>query len=155
MARSELDLEASSEDHESIDRALEAQLREHFQPQYVNVITQSQDSQTNRVEDASSNLVERDPNDEDEGYSFRLFARPVVPGLPKAEEQGPQKISLRSPSPTRGEPGFVKAERPATYYFTGETSEERADQYRQAAVSGEQLLQGRKTRWVNYGPLSI
>ena len=155
MARSELDPEASSEDNESIDHALEAQLREYFQPQYVNGITQSQDSQTNRVEDASSNLVEQDLNDEDEGYSFRLFARPVVPGLPEGEEQGPRKISLRSPSPASGEPGFVKAERPATYYFTGEISEERADQYRKAAVSGEQLLQGLKTRWVIFAPVSI
>ena len=155
MARSELDPEASSEDDESIDPALEAQLREYFHPQYVNGTTQSQGSEANRVEDASSNLVEQDLNDENEGYSFRLFARPVVPGLPEGEEQGPQKISLSSPSPTRGEPGFVKAERPATYYFTGETSEERADQYRQAAVSGEQLLQGLKTRWVIVAPVSI
>ena len=155
MARSELETEASSEDDDSLNNALEAQFRDYFEPQYGNGTTQSQGPEANRVEDASSNLVEQDLNDEDEGYSFRLFARPVVPGLPKGEEQGPQKISLRSPSPANGEPGFVNAERPASYYFTGETSEERADQYRRAAVSGEQLLQGLKTRWVIFIPVSV
>ena len=155
MARSELETEASSEDDDSLDHALEAQFRGYFEPQYVNGTTQSQGPEANRVEDASSNLVEQDLNDEDEGYSFRLFARPVVPGLPEGEEQGPQKISLRSPSPASGEPGFVNAERPATYYFTGEINEERAEQYRRAAVSGEQLLQGLKTRWVIFVPVSI
>ena len=155
MARSELETEASSEDDDSLDHALEAQFRGYFEPQYVNGTTQSQGPEANRVEDASSNLVEQDLNDEDEGYSFRLFARPVVPGLPEGEEQGPQKISLRSPSPASGEPGFVNAERPATYYFTGEINEERAEQYRRAAVSGEKLLQGLKTRWVIFVPVSI
>ena len=155
MARSELETEVSSEDDDSIDHALEAQFRDYFEPQYVNGTTQSQGPEANRVEDASSNLVEQDLNDEDEGYSFRLFARPVVPGLPEGKEQGPQKISLRSASPVGGDPGFVNAERPATYYFTGETGEERADQYRRAAVSGEQLLQGLKTRWVIFAPVSI
>ena len=71
-----------------------------------------------------------------------------MPGSQEGEEQGPQKISLRSPSPASGESGFVRTERPATYYYTGETSAERAEQYRIAAVSGEQLLQGLGTRWV-------
>ena len=155
MARSELDTAVSSEDDESIDHALEARLRDYFEPQHANGTTQSQDYEANRVRDASSDPVKQNPNDEDEGYSFRLFARPVLPELPEGEEQGPQKISLRSPSPASGSPGFVNAERPATYYFTGATSEERADQYRRAAVSGKQLLQGLKTRWVILLPVSI
>lgn len=155
VSRSELETQASSENDDSIDHALEAQFRIYFEPQYANGTTQSQGTEADRVEDASSNLVDQDLNDKDEGYSFRLFARPMVPGLPKGEEQGPQKISLRSPSPASGEPGFVNAERPATYYFTGETSEERADQYRRAAVSGEQLVHGLKTRWVIFAPVSI
>ena len=148
MARADLKTEASSEDDDSIDHALEAQFRDCFEPQYGNGTTQSQDPEAKRVENASSCLVEQNLNHEDEEYSFRLFARPVVPGLPEGEEQGPQRICLRSPSPANDEPGFVNAERPATYYFTGETSTERAEQYRRAAVSGEQLLQGLRTRWV-------
>ena len=148
MARAELEIEAFSEDDDSVDHALEAQFRDYFEPQDVNGTSQSQDSDAKRVEDASSCLVEQNANHEDEAYSFRLFAKPGVPGLPEGEEQSPQRISLRSPSPASGEPGFVNTERPATYYFTGETSAERAEQYRIAAVSGEQLLQGLGRRWV-------
>ena len=100
------------------------------------------------MEDANKNLVEQNTSHEDEAYSFRLFAKSGVPGPQEGEEQGPPKISLRSPSPASGEPGFVHTERSVTYYFTGETSAERAEQYRIAAVSGEQLLQGLGTRWV-------
>lgn len=140
--------EAFSEDNDSVDHALEAQFRDCFEPQYTKGTFQSQDSDANRIEDASSCPVGQDSNHEDEAYSFRLFAKPRVSGLRKSEEQGPQKISLRSPSPASGEPGFVNTERPATCYFTGEISAERAQQYRVAAVSGEQLLQGQGTRWV-------
>lgn len=148
MARADLKNEAFSEDDDSVDIALEAQFRDFFEPQYVNGTSQSQDSDANRVADASSGLVEQNLNHEDEAYSFRLFARPGAPGLPEGEEQGLQKISLKSPSPASGKPGFVNTKRPATYYFTGETSAERAEQYRIASVSGEQLLQGLRTRWV-------
>ena len=148
VTRADLNIEAFSEDDDSIDHALEAQFRDFFESQYVNGTSQSQDSDANRVKDASSRSVEQDPNHEDEAYRFRLFAKPEVPGLREAQEHGPQRISLKSPSPASGEPGFVNPERPATYYFTGETSAERAEQYRTAAVSGEQLLQGLGTRWV-------
>ena len=148
VARADLNVEAFSDDDDSVDHALEAQFRDHFEPQYVNGTSQSQDPDTNRAEGAVICSVEHNSNNEDEAYSFRLFAKPGVPGLREGEEQGPQKISLRSPSPASGEPGFVNTERPATYYFTGETSAERAEQYRIAAVSGEQLLQGLGTRWV-------
>ncbi|KAL9101513.1 MAG: hypothetical protein Q9163_003239 [Psora crenata] len=83
-----------------------------------------------------------------DGYDFRLFARPTKAQQgPAAPKSAVQRVVLRSPTPARGEPGFIISRRADHFYFTGSTSSEQAEQYRQAAVSGEDLMAGLKTRW--------
>lgn len=79
----------------------------------------------------------------DEEYDFRLFASLTDPSKPTRD-----RITLKSPTPPSGEPGFVKARRSDAYYFTGPLKLELQQQYRQAAISGDQIEQGLITRWV-------
>ena len=84
----------------------------------------------------------------EEVYDFRLFARSVkaVPSIDGT--QSLQRIALRSPAPINDEPGFIHSCRPKAYYFTGPSNQKQAEQFRQAAISGEQVVASLKTRWV-------
>lgn len=84
------------------------------------------------------------PTDDADGYDFRLFAKPTKSSDPSVGK----RIILKSPTPPSGDPGFVNARRPDTYYFKGAPSDELREQYRQAAISGEQLARGLDVRWV-------
>ena len=81
--------------------------------------------------------------DKDE-YEFRLFAEPA--DLPNASQK--HKVVLKSPTPPSVRPAFVKARRSDTYYFTGHLTEDAREQYLQALISGEQLIQGLNIQWV-------
>lgn len=78
--------------------------------------------------------------DEEDEFEFRLFA---TPGKPTTAV----RVRVRSPTPAHGEPGFVQPRRSDGYYFTG-SNNEKAEQYRDAAVTGEELVKGLRVRWV-------
>ena len=86
---------------------------------------------------------------EEDGYDFRLFSRPSAkPTDSKSRCTGLQRIVLRSPSPANGEPGFVDLRRLDSYYFSRPTTAETLEQYRVAAVTGEEIMRGLDIRWV-------
>ena len=78
-------------------------------------------------------------DDGEEAVDFRLFA--------STKEHPSTRIVLRSPTPQRGETGFVIAQRPHGRYFTGKTTQAKSEQYRQAAISGEEVIAGLKTKY--------
>ena len=93
--------------------------------------------------------VEQVQGQGEEEYDFRLFAKPSASGPRSAAGNNiPQRIALRSPSPASGESGFTVAARPDKYYFAGRTEADLAEQYVQAAVSGQDIIEGLKMRWV-------
>ncbi|KAF4556685.1 Hypothetical protein D9617_1g085640 [Elsinoe fawcettii] len=78
---------------------------------------------------------------EEEEAEFNLFSRPA-----KGNASQPAKITLRSPTPD-AEGRFRIARRPDTYYFTGPTPRELAEEYRSAAVSGQEVRQRSRAPW--------
>ncbi|KAI9709089.1 MAG: hypothetical protein M1820_003535 [Bogoriella megaspora] len=104
-----------------------------------------------------------DKDDGEEELEFRLFApsasRPSGPGGSSLETTTfarPQRIRLRSLSPSSQNQGFVVPERPLSYYFThpgdGDTVEEEAqrqrlEEYAAVAVNGEDVVVRSKTPW--------
>lgn len=83
-------------------------------------------------------------------YSFRLFSKKATSNHATSTGGAYQTINLRSPTPHDTNPGFVVQYRPATYYFTGSTAAKSSEQYRQAAVAGEEIIQNLQTQWVYY-----
>ena len=107
-----------------------------------------------RSEDRSPNAPSH--HESEEAYDFPLFARSVKDvGKRSAEdaERNLHRIALKSPSPVNHEPGFVTPQRPGGFYFTGLSSEEQAEQFRQVAVTGKQILEGLEKKWVHSNPV--
>ena len=144
MARADLRSE-SSDEYQNPDPTVEARLRGKFEQSYVLLQQEGVDEAT--VADRNTSARGR-PIAQEDVYSFRLFATPTRSGFSESKVEGMQRIALKSPSPARDEPGFVNPQRADTHYFTGNTSAKQTEQYRKAAVSAEQLLQGLKTKWV-------
>lgn len=84
-------------------------------------------------------------DDDCEAFEFPLFSKKSAsaPGNTSF-----QRIILRSPTPTNQNPGFLKSQRPVAYYFTDVISPVKAEQYQSAAMTGEDIIAGLKTRWV-------
>jgi len=85
------------------------------------------------------------PNDEaeEEEVAFRLFA----PTSSNTKEGTTQIIRLRSPTPMDLEPGLVNPVRDRSYFFTGDTSSDLAEEYAIAAVSGEDVRARSQSYW--------
>lgn len=144
-----LDLESPTSDPNSPDPILESYFRQQLQQLYADP---SQPLATN-VQTESVKLggatVEQVQGEDEEEYDFRLFKRPLASGPASVgASTGPQRIALRSPSPADGELGFTSGGRPEKYYFAGDVGSELAGQYARAAVSGQDIIEGLKMRWV-------
>lgn len=148
VARAALDSQSSSDDDGNPDPALKARFRDQAERSYADGGSKTEIHDQGIPEDLDTAAVGRPVKEDEEVYTFRLFARPKKSGLSKSKDKGIQKVTLRSPSPASGEPGFVNPRRQSAYYFTGTASIEQAQQYSKATISNEQLLQGLKTRWV-------
>lgn len=83
-----------------------------------------------------------DQSDED-AYEFRLFTRK------KQTAQPATKIRIESPPPVSKEPGFVRARRSESYYFTGAGADKERGKYKEVAVEGERVLKEAQSRWVS------
>ena len=148
MTRADLDSQSSSDDNGNPDPTLEARFRDQIERSYVDEGSKTETQDQGILEDLGTAAVGQPVEEDEEAYTFRLFARPKGSGPSKGKDKGVQKVALRSPSPASGEPGFVNPQRQSAYYFTGTASAEQAQQYSKATISSEQLLQGLKTRWV-------
>ena len=143
------DLESRSSSYEPIDSdpILETQFREQLEQIYADgTISEGIDGGGSGMIGAA--VAHQPAVEDEENYEFRLFARPSAAGPSNEAGITTQMITLRSPTPLGGEPGFVNQRRSERYYFTGTASAELMDQYHKAAVSGETILEGLKVRWV-------
>jgi hypothetical protein len=85
--------------------------------------------------------------DDDEELEFRLFA-PSVALLNTQESLTPvAKIRLQSPEAQNAEPGFTRAQRDETYYFTGTTTADQQQQFAESASTGDQILAQSRIPW--------
>lgn len=150
IRRADLESRSSSEGSRSSDLESEACFREQLEQKYAFAedyhIVKSNNGEPSRANIPST--VEPPVDDDEVAYDFRLFARSAGSGLPASQKPGLQRITLRSPTPINAEPGFMKAQRPQSYYLTGATTAELAEQFSRSAVSGKQVVECLKTRWV-------
>ncbi|KAK7526457.1 uncharacterized protein IWZ02DRAFT_467907 [Phyllosticta citriasiana] len=87
-----------------------------------------------------------DEGSEEEELEFRLFAGPTKSGGGDAAPTA-QKIRINSPDLENAEGGFVKPNRPDSYYFAEVPSEELLRQLETAAVTGDQKWPGCALPW--------
>ena len=138
-----IDLESSTPEPNSPDPDLESYFRQKLEQLYANP------SQALVARDGCQATAENAQDRNDKEYEFRLFRRPLVSGPALIDtSSGPQRITLRSPSPAGDGLHFVNGGRPDEYYFSGDTSSELAQQYAQAAISEQDIISGLKLRWV-------
>ena len=144
------DLESSTTEPDSPNPDLETYYRQQLEQLYTDpsqALAANDGTELGHLVGATAELVQ---GKDEEEYDFRLFTRPSASGPASAGASNVlQRIALRSPSPTSGGSAFVDGRRPDSYYFAGDTGGELAAQYAQAAVSGQDIMQGLKMRWVH------
>ena len=135
----------------SPDLALESFYRQQLQQLYADPSLAFAAHGGTEPDTACGAAAKQIQDDDVDGYEFRLFTRTSALGPASVgKSNGPQRITLRSPSPAHGGLGFESGGRPDSYYFTGDTGLELAKQYTQAAVSGQDVIEGLKRSWVCY-----
>ena len=135
----------------SPDLALESFYRQQLQQLYADPSLAFAAHGGTESDTACGATAKRIQDDDADDYEFHLFTRSSALGLASVgKSNGPQRITLRSPSPADGGLGFESGGRPDNYYFTGDTSLELAKQYTQTAMSGQDVIEGLKRSWVCY-----
>ena len=81
-------------------------------------------------------------------YDFPLFSKKISFESSNRDNQALQRIVLRSPTPNSLNPGFLESQRSRSYYFTGQTSKEKLEQYQKVAISDEDIRKRLQERWV-------
>ena len=143
IRRTDLRSPSSSSDHSSLDHGIKLHLQRNFENLYQKSLF-ANGSQDAEGRDSAS---DQDQPSGEEEYEFRLFAKPAsVTKQPKES-----RITIRSPTPPSGNAGFLRAKRSESYYFVGPPSEQLRKQYEESAISGDQLVEGLKIRWVWLG----
>lgn len=143
------DLESLITEPNSPDPVLESYFRQQLQQRYADPSQALAASGGTEIDTAHGAISEQPQSDNGEVYDFPLFARPSASGPASVGlNNGPQRITLRSPSPARDSLGLIGEGRPDEYYFAGDTGPELTAQYTQAAVSGQDIIEGLSMRWV-------
>jgi len=144
VRRTDLISSQSSCEPSSPSSSLEGRFQEQLTGFYDVVSLDNQDGLGALDQPATGSAeAEAEAQNEDE-YEFHLFAKPLDSTKPTTKT----RVIVRSPTPTQGDPGFVKSRRFDAYYFTGNTGEVLREQYRSATVTGEQITRGLAVRWV-------
>ena len=145
------DIESSTTELNSPNPALETYYRhqlEHLYAEPSEALAVNDAAESGNIDGATTEQAE---GEDEEEYDFRLFKRASEPGPASVGASNVlQRIALRSPSPAGGESAFINGRRPDKYYFAGDAGRELAEQYAQAAVSGQDIMEGLKMRWVRY-----
>ncbi|KAM0713532.1 hypothetical protein Q7P37_010494 [Cladosporium fusiforme] len=96
------------------------------------------------TQDVQMNDAPQEPAavDDDEEMAFQLFApsKPATKDAQPEAEQSVQKIRIRSPSVDLADAGFLRPNRPQSYYFAEPANGEEKAELAAAALSGEQIL---------------
>lgn len=143
--RTELDSPTSAPN--SPDPVLESYFRQQLEQLYADPSQPLPTNDETELLEPVETTVEQVQGKDEEEYDFRLFKRVSGPASVGARTE-PQRITLGSSSPPGGESGFTSGGRSDKYYFTGDTGAELAEQYARAAVSGQDIIEGLKMRWV-------
>lgn len=143
------DIESLITEPNSPDPVLESYFRQQLQQRYADPSQALVASGGTEIDTAHGAISEQLQSDKGEVYDFPLFARPSASGPASVGlNNGPQRITLRSPSPARDSLGLISGGRPDAYYFAGDTGPELTEQYTQVAVSGQDIIEGLSMRWV-------
>lgn len=140
-------LESPTTEPNSPNIVLESYYRQQLEQLYADPSQALAASDETRSRNLSGATVEQIQGEDVGEYDFRLFTRPLGPASVGATNIS-QRIALRSPSPADGQLGFTTGGRADQYYFAGHTDSELAEQYARAAVSGQEITEGLKMRWV-------
>lgn len=144
------DIETSTTEPKSPNPVLETFYRQQLEQLYADP-SQTLASDGTDHGNVGGATVEQVQGEDEEEYDFRLFTRPSASGPASVGASNIlQRIALRSPSPASGESGFTSGRRPDKYYFAGDTGRELTEQYERAAVSGQDIIEGLKIRWVGH-----
>ena len=144
-------LESPVSEPNSQDPTLESFYRQQLQQLYADPSPSLAPHGEIDPDTACTAAAEQIFDDEADGYEFHLFSRSSALGLASVgTSNDPHRITLRSPSPADGGLGSKSGGRPDNHYFTGDTGLELAKQYAQAAVSGQDVIEGLKRSWVCY-----
>ena len=139
------DIESSTTEPTTPNPAIETYYRQQLEQLYAEPSEALAVNGASDLGNIGGATTEQAQGEDEEEYDFRLFKRP-------SESVGAsnvlQRIALRSPSPASGESAFANGGRPDKYYFAGDTGRELAEQYTQAAISGQDIMEGLKMRWV-------
>ena len=142
MRRADLRSESPSSEHSNSDLIWE--YRKHLTRHYTAPSEPAIYGIDIKDEENKSRDLERAESKKAEEYEFQLFSKSQQP----TQSTIRKKVILRSPSPPSGRPDSINVRRPDTHYFTGELKRELQEQYQEAAISSQQLLQGLESRWV-------
>lgn len=143
------DIESSTFEANSHDPVLETYFSQQLEQLYADPSQALAANDGTKLDNQGEATVEQIPGEAEEEYEFRLFTRASASGpASDGASNVPQRIALRSPSPVGGESGFTSGRRPDEYYFADHTGAELAEQYARAAVSGQDIIEGLKIRWV-------
>lgn len=145
------EIESSTTEPNSPNPVLETYYRQQLEQLYADSSQALPANDIKELGNIAGATPEQVQGEDEEEYEFRLFTRPSAPGPTSAGASNVlQRIALRSPSPASDIPAFVNGRRPDEYYFAGDTGGELAEQFAQAAVSGQDIMEGLKIRWVYY-----
>lgn len=142
MRRADLKSSQPSTEPSSPSSSLEGRFQQQL-TSFYRVAAPDNQIENGALNQPTTSAVEAEAQNEDE-YEFRLFAKPLDLTRPTTNT----RIVVKSPTPTQGDPGFVKSRRFDAYYFTGNTGEALMEQYRSAAVTGKHITNGLAVRWV-------
>ena len=142
MRRADLRSESPSSEHPNLD--LRWEYREYLTRHYTAPSEPAIYDLDCKDEESKSKDPEQVESKDSKEYEFQLFSKP------KQATQSiiTNKVILSSPSPPSKSPGFINGRRPDAYYFTGQLKSELKEQYQEAAISSQQLLQGLDSKWV-------
>ena len=147
IARTEIGL--SDTEPNSPDPVLETYFRQQLELLYADPFQGLAANDATKLGKHDEVTVEQAQCEGEEVYEFRLFTTSSALG-PASLGGGDfsHRIALRSPSPAGGGSRFTARGRPDEYYFAGHAGLELAEQYLEAAVSGQDIIDGLKMKWV-------
>ncbi|MCJ1253457.1 hypothetical protein MMC24_001269 [Lignoscripta atroalba] len=147
IRRADLNSHSTSPEPSLPDTTIEARLREQLNLEYA-LPDKILDRTTPVQQQLDTQTVPNDGGEDADIFEFRLFSKSTSKPLHTNERAGvPLRVNIRSPSPCVGEPGFLRPRRSDTYYFKGDPSVEEKEQYRSAAVSGDEITRQISVRW--------
>ena len=112
----------------------------------------SQDVQAGHLSafDQGDGDAEKEQRGEQGTFDFHLFSKPISKPLNSLTSfEKPLRITIASPSPSPGEPGFKHPRRPSSYYLARLPSAAEKAEYRASALSGQDVINGSHQRWVS------